>query len=229
MKLIKAVSTECGGFYKEDSLSLLYGAAGSCLTRCWMTSYFFKGEIKMTKLGPVFALLWRDQVICEQFYNLKANVCLYPLKLFTFRWNQRGKLAFICSFPLIWAFRPLLLYQPSSEACSFHRQIRGSELWFVQKRAPIKGGGGMGRILLCCLFFTHLCNYPFLYVIGHAAFIMSALWMLQRKGTFTVRCNALLVSRCHFRPGLGCIIRPELPHYPGLSGAYQCTSAPVAH
>lgn len=47
----------------------------------------------------------------------------------------------------------------------------------MQKRAHIKGGGGMGGgdFIVLLLFFTHLCNYPFLYVIGHAAFIISAL------------------------------------------------------
>lgn len=45
----------------------------------------------------------------------------------------------------------------------------------MQKRAHIKGGGGMGGFYCAASFFTHLCNYPFLYGIGHAAFIISAL------------------------------------------------------
>lgn len=114
---------------------------------------FLQGELKMTKLGPVLALLWREQVICEQLYNLKANVCLYSLKLFTFRWNQRGELAFICSFPLIWAFRPLLSLSALIRGLFFSSGDQRLAALVRAENGPHKGRGGMGGILLCCLFF----------------------------------------------------------------------------
>lgn len=191
---------------------------------------FLQDELRMTKLGlcigPPVARAGDLWTIC----NLKANVCLYSLKLFTFRWNQQGELAFICSFPLIWAFPPLLSLSAVIRGLFFSSGDQRLAALVCAKKGPHKGRGGwVGGFYYVVSFFTHLCNYPFLYVIGHTAFIISALWMLQRKATFTLRCNTFLVPRCHFRPDLCCIIHPELPHYPDSPGAYQCTSAPVDH
>lgn len=128
-------------------------------------------------MRPLYlALLRRDQVICEQLYNLKANLRLCPLKLFTFRQNQPDTLAFICSFPLISAFRPTLsLSAPIRDLFFSSADQRLGALVCAKK--PILLGGGEGVIYFLHIFVIIL-SFNFL---GCAAFIISALRMHRRK------------------------------------------------
>lgn len=83
-------------------------------------------------------------------------MCLYSLKLFTFRWNQRGELAFICSFPLIWAFRPLLSLSALIRGLFFSSGDQRLAALVCAEKGLHKGRRGNGGDFIVLLLFLHI-------------------------------------------------------------------------